>query len=60
MKSLKGGLWGYEAYEVKKKDKIYAVFYFAGKRTFFFMKSLLHRKKKNTPQFTTADSDTTV
>ena len=30
-KSLKGGAQGYEAYEVKKKEKNYDVFCFAGK-----------------------------
>ncbi len=28
--------WVYEAYEVKKKGKNYAVFYFAGKRKYLF------------------------
>jgi hypothetical protein len=32
----KGGVWVYEAYEEKRKQKNYAVFYFAGK-DFFFM-----------------------
>ena len=48
-------MWVYEAYEVKKKGENYAVLYFYRKKIFFlvFMKSLLHRKKKNAPLFTT-------
>jgi hypothetical protein len=31
------GVWVYEAYEVKKKEKNHALFYFAGKRFFFYL-----------------------
>jgi hypothetical protein len=38
----------------EKRGENYALFYFPGKSFFFiFMKSLLHRKKKNAPLFTT-------
>jgi hypothetical protein len=53
----KGGVWGYEAYEVKnEKGKITLSFTSPQKDfLYIFMKSLLHRKRENGPLFPTHD-----
>jgi hypothetical protein len=51
----KEGVRGYEACEVKKTEKNYAVLYFAAKRIllYIFMKPVLGNFFKNGPLFTT-------
>ena len=50
-----GGVKVYEAYELKKKKRKITLSFTPPEKDFLyiFMKSLLHRKKKNAPLFTT-------
>jgi hypothetical protein len=51
----KGGVWVYEAYDVKNIREKIRYLLLRRKKIFFYIYDVIHRKKKNAPPITTND-----